>query len=529
MKTEYPPKRPVRFFNTTGPCNPWDHYMLSPADRLVGVQLDRYISDSLYWVLHAPRQTGKTTFLRNWAREINAGGEAVACYVSVEACQGITDLADAMITIHKAICAFASRAELPVPELPLNEPKFLLDETMHKWAELVLPKPLVVLFDEADVLAGEPLISFLRQLRGGFTDRGPGKFPSSVALVGMRDLRDYITAAKDGVMPNPGSPFNIKTDSVFITNFSKDDVAALFAQRTEETGQKITADALDYVYEQSWGQPWIVNSLFNRATIRILGQNNYETVTLDHVITAREQMIQARETHLDALSVRMRDPKIRRVIETILVGDNDPTINRSNPDVELSMDLGLIKWDSATGFKISNSIYEDILTRHLNAGYHDNMPPPATWRWQTADGKLDMDSLLKEFQNFWRRYSEVWEQKSDYTEAFPHLLLTAFLQRLTNGGGRIESESAAGRGRMDLYVEYMGDKFIIEIKLLRSWDTPTEVLTEGLEQIAAYGDKAAPGAPAYLMIFDRRDEAKKKTWEERISWEKNGAITVVRC
>ena len=70
-----PQKRPVRFFNTTGPCMPWDHYMLPPADRLVGAQLHRYIRDSLYWVLHAPRQTGKTTFLQSWAREINAGAK----------------------------------------------------------------------------------------------------------------------------------------------------------------------------------------------------------------------------------------------------------------------------------------------------------------------------------------------------------------------------------------------------------------------------------------------------------------------
>ncbi|MDR1566880.1 MAG: ATP-binding protein, partial [Treponema sp.] len=94
-------KRPVRFFNTTGPCNPDDHYMLPPRERLVGAQLDRYIRDKLYWVLHAPRQTGKTTFLQSWMREINAGDEAIACYVSVESCQGVAEPERAM----PAICA----------------------------------------------------------------------------------------------------------------------------------------------------------------------------------------------------------------------------------------------------------------------------------------------------------------------------------------------------------------------------------------------------------------------------------------
>jgi hypothetical protein len=529
MMTQLPEKRPVRFFNTTGPCRPWDHYMLPPADRLVGAQLDRYIRDQLYWVLHAPRQTGKTTFLQNWAREINAGGEAVACYVTIEACQEVANWADAAVRINKAVCAFSTEAGLPAPELPFDNTEFLLHDTMKKWSVLVSPKPLIVLFDEVDVMENSVMINFLRQLRGGFAIRGPGSFPISVALVGMRDLRDYITAAKDGISPNPGSPFNIKSDSIFISNFTKQDVAALFAQRTAETGQEITAEALDYVYEQSWGQPWIVNSLFQRATMRILREDNYQTVTLAHILTAREQMILARETHLDALNVRLRDSRIRHVVETIMIGDSNPAFGEADPAVELAKDVGLIKWEAATGLAISNPIYEKILTRYLNSGYHNAMPPPSNWKWQKPDGALDMDSLLKEFQRFWRRYSEIWEQKSDYTEAFPHLLVTAFLQRLTNSTGRIEHESAAGRGRMDIFVEYEGDKFIIEIKLLRSHDTPKEILEEGLEQIAAYRDKTAPGAPSYLIIFDRRDEAKKKTWDERLSWEIEGEITVVRC
>ena len=530
-----PPKRQVRFFNTTGPCYPWDHYMLPPADRLVGAQLHRYIRDKLYWVLHAPRQTGKTTFLQSWAREINAGNEAVACYVSIESCQGIKDRAEAMITINKVVCAFSKDTGLPIPELSFDQTELLLHKTMQKWAELVAPKPLIVLFDETDVLEGEVLISFLRQLRTGFAIRGAGRFPVSIALVGMRDLKDYITASKDGIAPNPGSPFNIKSDSVFISNFTKDDVANLFAQRTAETGQKITAEALDYVYTQSWGQPWIVNSLFQRATMRVLDEDNYETVTLEHILTAREQMITARETHLDALGVRLRDPKIKYVIESILVGNNNPEIGRTNPDVELAMDLGLIKWDITTGFTLSNPIYEEILTRYLNSGYHDNMPPPSSWQWQKADGTLDMDALLKEFQRFWRRNSEIWEQKADYTEAFPHLLLMAFLQRILNGGGRIDREVAAGRGRMDLLLEYLGKKYVIEIKLIRSYDNPDEIQEEGLRQISMYRDKVAPEAPSYLVLFDRRDTTKSLTWDERISWKEetasngNAPIIIAGC
>jgi hypothetical protein len=524
-----PAKRPVCFFNTTGPCNPEDHYMLPPAERLVGAQLHRYIRDKLYWVLHAPRQTGKTTFLQSWMREINAGTEALACYVSVERCQGVAETDKAMPDICKAIQEYAASFGLPVPELKTAAINSMLIDVLMNWSSLVAPKPLIVLFDEVDVLEGDALISFLRQLRSGFAARGPGLFPVSIALVGMRDLKDYITAAKDGTAPNPGSPFNIKSDSAVLDNFGKEDIAKLFTQRTLETGQKITPEALDYVYDQSGGQPWIVNSLFMRATMRILDEDSRETVTVDHLTAAREQMIQARETHLDALEVRLRNNKIKRIIESIIIGDTDLSLTRTNPDVELAMDLGLITWHTETGFTIANPIYEEILTRHLNAPYHDNLPPPSTWQWKKPDGSLDMDNLLREFQGFWRKNSELWEQKVDYTEVFPHLLLLAFLQRILNGGGRIDREVAAGRGRMDLAVEYDKRRYIIEIKLVRSYNTPEEIRTEGLRQIAAYRDKIDPSAPAYLVIFDRRPKAKEKPWEELITWTVEGTVQVLGC
>jgi hypothetical protein len=504
--------------------------MLPPADRLVGSQLHRYIRDMLYWVLHAPRQTGKTTFLQSWAREINAGGEAVACYVSVEDCQGITEREEAMFTIYRDICDFAGFASLPVPSITERNPEGLLRSILVNWSELVAPKPLIVLFDEVDVLVDNVMVSFLRQLRGGFAGRGIGTFPVSIALVGMRDLKDYLIKAKDGKSVNPGSPFNIKADSAMLSNFTKDDVVKLFAQRTEETGQQITPEALDYVYEQSGGQPWIVNSLFMRATLRILDEESTETVTLEHIRQARQQMIEARETHLDSLGERLRDPRVKSVIQTIITGSSNP-LGRTNPNVGLTLDLGLIKWSSDTGFTIANPVYEEILTRYISSEYHDSFPPPSSWQWQKASGELDMDSLLQEFQKFWRRHSEIWEEKADYTEAFPHLLLMAFLQRVTNGGGDIDREFAAGRGRMDLAVEYAGKCYILEVKIIYYYDTPALVREEGLAQIREYRDRIDASAPAYLVIFDRRPKAKELSWDEKISWTVDEAsnVTILGC
>jgi hypothetical protein len=521
-------KRPIRFFNTTGPCDPDVHYMLPPADRLHGAQLHRYIEDSLYWMLHAPRQTGKTTFLLNWMRELNTVEKIAACYVSVERCQGMTDIDYAMENICTSIKTHAKKASIPfLPSIPSGTGGSKLNEILTDWAGLVAPKELVVLFDEVDVLEGDVMVNFLRQLRDGFATRGVGKFPVSIALVGMRDLKDYLVSAKGGQPVNPGSPFNIKQDSAVIGNFSKEDIVNLFAQRTDETGQQIKRSAIDYVWEQSKGQPWIVNSLFMRATLRILDSDDFQTVTLNHIKTAREQMILARETHLDSLAYRLKDPQVKNMMEKLLTGEPETGLV-SSEGFRICSDLGLVAIVDQIP-QIANPIYREVLAREISYSTQFAMPPSYQLRWQKADGTLDMDLLLKEFQKFWRRNSEVWESKSDYTEAFPHLLLMAFLQRITNGEGQIDREYAAGRGRMDLFIDFKGTQHIIEIKLIHDYETLNEVKSEGIEQVLSYRDKVGAKIPCYLLIFDRRSKDKKLPWEQRITWNVENNVTVIGC
>jgi hypothetical protein len=241
-------------------------------------------------------------------------------------------------------------------------------------------------------------------------------------------------------------------------------------------------------------------------------------------------MIEARETHLDSLGERLRDPRVKFVIQTIITGSNNP-FGQTDPEVELTIDLGLIKWDTDKGYIIANPVYEEILTRYISSKYHDFSPSPSSWQWQKPNGELDMDRLLQGFQKFWRRNSEIWEEKADYTEAFPHLLLMAFLQRVTNGNGNIDREFAAGRGRMDLAVEYEGKIYIIEVKIIHYYDTPAAAREEGLSQIQGYRDTIDASAPAYLVIFDRRPKAKELSWDEKISWtvDETSNVTVLGC
>ena len=519
-----------KYFNTTGPCFPRLHYMLPPKDRLIGASLDRYIRDELYWVLHAPRQTGKTTFLQSWMHEINAGTEAVACYVSLEICQEVTEVERAMPAMVAAIREHAASFEVPVPEYPQGVPaESMLSAILVGWAQKVAPKKLIVLFDEVDIVTGPAMVSFLRQLRGGFARRGVGVFPVSIALVGMRDLRDYLVISKGGQVLNPGSPFNIKHDSATLGNFSQDDITTLTTQHTAATGQCFTPEALERLWACSSGQPWLVNALCEQIVYRIIPDPEI-AVQSEHVEQAKDQLIASRATHIDSLGERLKDERIRRVIQPMITGESDPTLGRSDRDVEFCLDLGLIAWEGS--LVIANAVYREVIARYLGQNYQDNIPAPE-FTWQRPDGGLDMDALMEEFQKFWAWNSEIWEEKADYTEAFPHLLLMAFLQRIINGGGTVDREYAAGRGRMDLLIRFGGRSNLMEIKLVHPRMGREATRNQGLEQIERYADRTGPDT-CHLVIFDRRPEQRTISWEERLGKEtcitsSGRSVSVIWC
>ncbi|MDR1342431.1 MAG: hypothetical protein LBK18_04135, partial [Prevotellaceae bacterium] len=80
----------MKYFNVAGPCIESEHYMLDATERLHN-ELVELIDSKHYYVIHAARQTGKTTLLLNLASKINKGGKYYVIYCSLENAYGITD------------------------------------------------------------------------------------------------------------------------------------------------------------------------------------------------------------------------------------------------------------------------------------------------------------------------------------------------------------------------------------------------------------------------------------------------------
>ena len=159
---------------------------------------------------------------------------------------------------------------------------------MGTWAKAA-PRPLVVFLDEIDALRDDALISVLRQIRAGVSMR-PQHFPWSLALIGLRDVRDYKVASGGDGRLGTASPFNIKAESLTLRNFSQAEVAELYGQHTTETGQVFLPDALALAYELTQGQPWLVSALARQLT-QVLVKDRAQAITVMDVEAAKEVLI----------------------------------------------------------------------------------------------------------------------------------------------------------------------------------------------------------------------------------------------
>ena len=519
---------PRRFFNTAGPCEPTRNYMLPATERLAAENVLGLIGQNAYFVLHAPRQTGKTTAMFELANYLTTSGSYVAVVISMEVGAAFADDIEAA---EKAILSewrYAINFQLP-PELrptqwdPVAAPGQRIGAILAEWAATA-PRPLVVFLDEIDALQNKVLVSVLRQLRTGYFRR-PSDFPASLALVGLRDVRDYKVASGGSDRLNTPSPFNISVRSITLRNFNAAEVRTLLLQHTTATGQMFTPEALAAVFDLTQGQPWLVNALA-KVAVEELVKDVTQPITVEQMDQAKELLIARRQTHLDQLADKLRQPRVRRVIEPILAGGNLQDVPQD--DIDYVLDLGLCRFAPGGGLVIANPIYREVLPRTLAYTARASLPMiPATWL--TPEGRLDADKLLDAFLAFWRQHGQPLLQTAHYHEIAPHLVMMAFLDRVVNGGGILDREYAIGSDKMDLYLRYGPDRLAFELKVWR--DGKPDPLKRGLEQLDAYlsGLGLTTG---WLVIFDQRaglPDISERTTTASATTPTGRPVTVIRA
>jgi hypothetical protein len=539
-------------------------------------EVDEMIEGEFYFILHAPRQSGKTTYLQTLCQSINSEGRMYALSCSMATLRTVTDPDVAMTRLAAQINQALQisgiepfkKLSLPDDSLPQSDPSIKISKFL-RYLSVNLSKDLVVFFDEADCMDPSPLITFLAQIRDGYNDRHlspESKFPRSMALVGMRDIRDYLNHARsDEQSRGLASPFNIKKKALTLANFTKDEIRTLYHQHTEASGQVFEESAIDRAWYWSEGQPWLVNALAYEAVVIILKKNYSSTVTADIIDHAAEELIKRRDTHIDSLLERLKETRVINIMDSVFAGTKGK-VAKNEDDQRYCLDLGVVVLDENDNLRPANAIYREVMSRLLTDQIQSVLDDEIS-KIKWTDGRIIfMNELLKMFQTFWRNVAftfplrintydshitDVIKKELDslplaydmseeyllsfiirvkdaiarqYDEAAYSLLLLAYLQKVVNGGALVFRQFAQGRGAVDICILFKDHEYLLECKLLGQ--KPRE---DSLKQLKKYLDTSGE-KEGWLVIFDR---SQKKSWEEKITWEtlqyEGATIHIVGC
>ena len=361
---------------------------------------------------------------------------------------------------------------------------------------------ICIIIDEFDGIPKEALRNFLYTLREIYTNKRRSEdynYIHSVGIVGVKSIAQLD-------FDHSISPFNIQ-DGFALPNFTREQVADLYGQYTEETGQAFAPEVIEAVHHKTTGQPFLVNRLGRILTVE-LGVDKTETITLEHFHKVYRRLPNDNNTHFQHLRRNInRKPEFKRVLNRVMFDDREMEFNINDARISELNTYGIVRENEEGICVIDSPIYQEIIiktfTPVINGIEDDYLPESGDdfTDYLSEAGEVQMDALLDNFRDFIGRtgYRILEVPKTPQEFVGQYLLLTYLALFARQIKGHLYPEVPTGHGRMDVLLLYREEKYIVETKLWRG----KKRYQRGKHQLAAYL-KTEGVQRGYYVVFDRR-------------------------
>ena len=510
----------MKTFNTFGPVNPEEHYVVSRTEELADfikrVKLGRYI------VIFAPRQTGKTTFFQ-WALDALSTDSSKAFFpieVNFEVYEDYT-APDFYASLYQSIYeeivhVFRERGITPSEDLNqfLENTKLTDHVAMLRFFQqfrvFLGNEKLILLIDEFDGIPRDAVNGFLHALRNIYVHRSMRGCPYSVGIVGVKNITQLN-------LNRSISPFNIQ-DEFILPNFTLEQVRELLAQYTDEVGQAFTPEVIESIHRQTAGQPFLVNRLAQILTEEMDIPKN-ETIQMAHFSEAHAEIREEDNANLTHLMTNIhRNPDFKSILMEIVSYERGVRFNPRREIISQLATYGVIGKGPDGMCQIVNPIYQHCILQkfkpEINGLEEEYFPEDTDFLdYLAPTGQINMALLLDNFRAFIARAGfrilQVPETPKEYVGQD---LLYAYLDQFVSLiRGTMYLEVQTGRGRMDLVIFHNAKKYIVETKI---WEGPRSYQS-GKKQLAAYL-KLEGASEGYYVVFDHRAEPEPRVETETI-------------
>ncbi|NIM18615.1 MAG: hypothetical protein GTO45_42105 [Candidatus Aminicenantes bacterium] len=496
-------RKPRRIFEDSGTVNPEEAYYI-PLDNVTNSKnqdIKTMVDRGRYFSIFAPRQSGKTTFLKEVCRELHEDQTYAAVILSFQKYKEL-DKNVFYTQIQKYLyrqlidrLTVVECEKLPEIQSFLNTHRLTnhisFSDLFEELNRIIEYKKLVVFIDEFDGIPRKELENFLTTLRDLYQQYKDIKQKAlySVGLIGIRNITKLIVG---GV-----SPFNI-ADQVELPPFSLKNIRDLYTQYTEETNQPFTESAVKKVYEETAGQPWLVNRLGTILTVNVKPET-LDPIDEKDVEKAIQILLLERNDHFDNLYEKAKLYKETFVEIVFDHVEYDP----DDEDHTWLEQYGLIKNENGYAV-VANNIYK---ARYVKTFFKEvkAYETISIKEYSLPGDRLDMKRILFNFEKYISRIGvSAFYRKGKPYEKAGQFLLTAWLYQFVRGGdGELRYEVRSGLGRMDILLTYKGKKYIIETKVNRH-DDLTGIIEEGIRQLSSKYLASEKTTEGYLVIYDTK-------------------------
>ncbi len=496
----------MRYFNTSGPCNPAEHYTVLRkeliAEGLNKVRQGRYIT------IFAPRQAGKTTYFQLLLEELRKEGRYTPIWISSENTRGATKKEFYEVLNHKLGRELAEYG-VKMPVLIKNEITLarLFEEIRNQCPALV------VVIDEFEGIPKSRIGELMHAFRAIYHERKHYALHSLI-LVGVSTIADLIVSSTT-------SPFNI-VDELKIPYFSFDEVKNLIGQYTRESGQPFKQEVVKAIYENTNGQPGMVSGLCAHLVEQVATDRKKPIVIEDFYRTLKYFLMEKFDKNI--LNIVQKARQKKAFMLRLLFKDDPIPFTVDDPDIAYLYAHGVV--ENVEGWvDISVPLYKKrLLTAFRPAingetGYYVSAHDTFS-EYLQRDG-LNLKTILHRYVEYVaRRGFRAFDTKHLKEGAWHYSLdgfINFFIERL---GGQTFTEVPSGRGRTDIMILFRGKKYIIETKIF----TDLSYFQRGKKQLAEYLKSEGLDAGYYVVFSQKHAEEDKLEQEEVI----NGKRIVTR-
>jgi hypothetical protein len=470
----------VKSFNTTGACIPDKHYMIDLNSRML--QVKAMIDAGEYFTINRARQYGKTTMLtalKNYLQDEyailsldfqalgHAAFETEGTFVQGmgRIIQDAKEFMDAPVP-DKYIEAFANLDARDTTQVKMDD----IFRIFSRWCQET-DRPVVLMIDEVDSATNNQVfLDFLAGLRLLYLTRSQNpKFHTfqSVILAGVTDVKNLKRKLHPDESQKFNSPWNVAADFKVDMSFNVHDIAGMLREYESECHTRM--DVLNVamvIHAYTSGYPFLVSRI-----CKLMDEDGKLAWDAHGIGEIVRRLLLEKNTLFESLIGKVHESvKLKEILKRILFSGEMISYNPDNVPMNEAEMYGFVKNKNGK-LEIANRIFETRLYNFFLS--EDEMQNTSMFRLVSDEkeefihgNRLNMEYLLERYITVFHTVYGDLDDKFDEAEGRRHFLL--FVRPIINGTGNyyIEAETRNNK-RMDLVIDYLGERFVVELKIWR--------------------------------------------------------------